>query len=402
MSRTAVLLRSLFWIAVAMVVTYPASLSPSEMLIGHPDVDVWNHAWGYWFVPHTIGSFQLPFSTDLIGVPEGGDLYFIDMLGALLGTPFAWLFGPAVAYNLVMIVRVASAGMAGQTLANEVLGPGPHGAFAGVGLATLPFLLSEMSNGISEVVAIHWIAWSLWAGWRVMNEPSRRGWVRLGVLVGLSTAASFYYGLVTMMMLSVLGGLRVVRAARTGWRPTWLDLKEPALGVGAVVALALPFWGAFQWSLHSANALIVRPKELAVGWILSHNAVDPRTYVMPGDFQSVDLASYGEAFLHTGYLRWVVIGLAVVGVVRHAKLRDWGIAALVSLVVGLGPVLYLGEWVTVGGYSVSLPFYWAQLVLPDVAITHPLRLSIGGQIVADSARQILLAPPGASSPYSPR
>ena len=72
MSRTAVLLRSLFWIAVAMVVTYPASLSPSEMLIGHPDVDVWNHAWGYWFVPHTLGSFQLPFSTDLIGVPEGG------------------------------------------------------------------------------------------------------------------------------------------------------------------------------------------------------------------------------------------------------------------------------------------------------------------------------------------
>jgi hypothetical protein len=62
-------------------------------------------------------------------------------------------------------------------------------------------------------------------------------------------------------------------------------------------------------------------------------------------------------------------------------MRSWGWAALVSLVVGLGPVLFIGEWVKLGGHAVSLPFYWAQQVLPDVAITHPLRLSIGGQII---------------------
>ena len=380
MSRTAVVLRSAFWVAVAMVVAYPTSLSPQSMLLGHPDVDVWNHAWGFWFVPHQLASFSLPFATDLIGVPEGGDLYFIDMVGALLGTPISWIFGPAAAYNAVMIGRIAAAGMAGQTLTQEVLGPGPHTAFAGLGLATLPFLLAEMSNGISEVVAIHWIAWSLWAACRLMASPSRRAWIRLGVLIGLTTAASFYYGLVTIMMVTVLGGLHGVRLWRAGRRLEFGMLRDPLRGMGASAALALPFWGAFQWSLHSENALIVRPKEFAVGWILSHNAVDPRTYVMPGSFQSVDLAAYGEAFVHTGYLRWVVIALAVVGIVRQPKVRDWAIAAAVSLVFGLGPILYLGEWVKVGGYSVSLPFYWAQLLLPDVAITHPLRLSIGGQI----------------------
>ena len=43
-------LRTLLWLAVAMVVTWPASLSPASTLIGHPDVDVWNHAWGFWYV----------------------------------------------------------------------------------------------------------------------------------------------------------------------------------------------------------------------------------------------------------------------------------------------------------------------------------------------------------------
>jgi len=382
MSRLEWSLRGLFWVVVALFVTWPASLSPATSLIGHPDVDVWNHAWGYWFIPHQISNLDWPFSTDLIGVPEGGDLYFIDLLGAVIGTPLAWCFGPAVAYNGVMVLRIAGAGLAGQALAGSVLGKGPHCAVAGLGLATLPFLLTEMSNGISEVVAIHWIVWCLWAGWLVLEEPTRKGWVRLAVLFGITTIANFYYGLVSAMVLAVMGGLRGFRAWRAGWRPSRLDAVEPirALVLGAVIAL--PFWGAFQWTLRSENALIVRPKQFGVGWILSHNAVDPRTYFMPGDFQSVDLAAYGEAFVHTGYLRWTVIVLAIIGLVRNPKLRDWGIAAGVSLVLGLGPILYLGEWVKIGGHAVSLPFYWAQLLLPDVAITHPLRLSVGGQIIA--------------------
>ena len=374
-------LRALFWVVVAMGVTWPASMSPSQLLIGHPDVDIWNHAWGYWFVPHQISTLSWPFSTELIGVPQGGDLYFIDLLGALIGSPLSWVFGPAVAYNGVMIGRLAAAGLAGQALAEEVIGRGPHAAVAGLGMISLPFLLAEMSNGISEVIAVHWIVWVLWAGWRVMERPCRKGWLTLGILLGLATIASFYYGLVAALMLSVLGAPRIVTAWRGGWRPVWSDLKPFGQAIAASGAVALPAWIAFQWTLHSDNALIVRPKEFSIGWILSHNAVDPRTYFVPGDFQSVDLTQYGEAFVHTAYLRWTVIVLAVWGVIQRPKLRIWAAAAVVSLVLGLGPILYIGDWVRVGGHAVSLPFYWAQLLLPDVAITHPLRLSIGGQII---------------------
>ena len=62
-----------------------------------------NHAGDTRFIPHQISQFSWPFSTELIGVPQGGDLYFIDLLGAILGALPCWLFGPAVAYNGVMI-----------------------------------------------------------------------------------------------------------------------------------------------------------------------------------------------------------------------------------------------------------------------------------------------------------
>jgi len=396
MNKTRWTLRALFWIAVAMVVTWPASLSPGQLLIGHPDVDIWNHAWGYWFIPHQIANFSWPFSTDLIGVPQGGDLYFIDFLGALMGAPLAWVFGPAVAYNAVMILRLAAAGLAGQALAEVVLGRGPHTTVAGMGMITLPFLLAEMSNGISEVIAVHWIIWVLWAGWQVLERPTPQGWMKLGILGGFATLASFYYGLVSALMLGVLGGVRLASSWKQGWRPVQADVRPVIHGIVVGAMVALPAWIAFQWTLHSDNALIVRPKEFSVGWILSHNAVDPRTYIVPGNFQSVDLAAYGEAFVHTAYLRWSVLLLAVWGVVKRPKLRVWAAAAAVSLVLGLGPVLYFGDWVRIGGHAVSLPFYWAQLLLPDVAITHPLRLSIGGQIIV-----VLLAAGGVASIRKP-
>ncbi|MAY82309.1 MAG: hypothetical protein CL930_16205 [Deltaproteobacteria bacterium] len=317
----------------------------------------------------------------MIGSPDGGTLYFIDMLGALIGTPLSWVFGPAVAYNGVLVLRVAAAGLGGQVLSESVVGRGPHNMVAGIAMATLPFMLAEMSNGISEVVAIHWVIWSLWAGHLAWQQNTWASWRRAGIILGFTTVASFYYGLVAGMVMSVLFLALGWRSIRSGFRPTWDACKHPVLALGVAALVSVPCWLVFQWTLQNDASLIIRPQELAVGWMLSHNAVDPRTYLMWGDFQSVDLASYGEAFRHTGYLRWTVVFFAIVGVMKNPKLRPWAIAAIVSLLMGLGPMLYWGDWVQVGGRAVTLPFYWMQVVLPDVAITHPLRLSVGGQII---------------------
>jgi hypothetical protein len=380
MSRRDWAVRCLVWLGLAVALLAPASLSPSQLLVGHPDVDVWNHAWGYWFVPQAIADLSSPVSTNLIA-PEGGALYFIDMLGALLGAPLAWTLGAAVAYNAVLILRVAAAGLAAQCLTEHVTGRGAHAWVAGVAFASAPYLLSELHNGITEVATVHWIAWVMLATQRVREAPSPARWRWLGLLQGACSAANFYYGLVSAMMIVVVLGWDALSAWRTDRQRPSFPVRSILVAVGLAALVALPFWGTFQWSLITDTAIVVRPSEVASTWMLEHNAVDPRTFFMPGAFQSVDLAAQGEAFLHTGYLRWSLLGLAIMGALSDPRLRPWVWAGLLSAVMGLGPFLWWGEHVMIGGRHVSLPFYWIQLVLPDVAITHTLRLAVGAQLV---------------------
>ncbi len=381
MTRAMWMRRLGIWLCFAVLLTAPVSFQPASLLLGDPAIDVWNHAWGYWFVADSLAQARLPFETPLVGGPEGGVLYFIDTPGALVMLPVTWLFGPAVAYNLALIGRIALAGLAAQMLAEELVGEqGLHGWLAGVAYASTPFLLCELANGISEVCATQWLALTLWAAARALRTGQTRDWVLLGLLQGITSVTTFYYGLTSALVLVLLvGSWWVARAVREGsipLRPLWQGTLAAAVGL----VLVVPHWLVFRASLSSGRALIRRSLELNAR-LVEHNAVDPRVYVTPGDFQSVDLmAIYGEPFVHTGYLRWTVIALAVIAAWRSPRLRAWLALGVASLVLGLGPFLWWGgEWFEVGGRVLSLPFDWLRRLLPQVAITHPLRLSLAAQ-----------------------
>jgi hypothetical protein len=91
------------------------------------------------------------------------------------------------------------------------------------------------------------------------------------------------------------------------------------------------------------------------------------------------LAARGEAFLHSGYLGYSVIALAIYGAYKSQQIQ-WLIAAIVSTVMGLGARLfYDGSWVTTeAGSTFALPFAWIQAVLPQQALTHSLRIAMPG------------------------
>ncbi len=366
------------WALFAAALLAPASVSLGSSLIGDPRIDVWNHAWGYWFVAEALGRGALPWDTPLVGAPAGGVLYYIDMMGAVLATPLTWTLGPGPAYNLTLLLRVALAGFAARGLAGELTGRGPHTVLAGVAYASTPFLLSELANGISEVCATQWLAFTLWAAARAFRRGGWSDYALLGLAQGLTSVSTFYYGLCSAILVAV---------AFVGWRGArWRDgLPPPLVGrVGLAAALALvlitPQWAAFRASLTDPRALIVRDPSLNQQ-LMVHSAVDPRIFFLPGDFQSVDLAGiYGEPFLHTGYLRLSVLGLALYGAWARPRARPWLALGALSLVLGMGPFLWWGgDWARVDGNLLSLPFEWLRQLLPQVAITHPLRLSLGAQ-----------------------
>ena len=149
-----IVFRFLIWFCIACLLCWPVPFYLDSLLIGDSDIDVWNHAWGYWYVSQAFDNGFLPLETDLVGAPNGGLLYYIDMMGATLSFPITYCFGPAVAYNITLLVRIALSALGAQYLCRELTRDGLHTWVAGLAYATSPFLLCELGNGISEVCAI--------------------------------------------------------------------------------------------------------------------------------------------------------------------------------------------------------------------------------------------------------
>ena len=56
---------ALGYFAFAAVLLAPAWVR--GQLVGHPDVDIWNHIWGYWFVADALASGRLPWRAPAAG-----------------------------------------------------------------------------------------------------------------------------------------------------------------------------------------------------------------------------------------------------------------------------------------------------------------------------------------------
>ena len=125
------LFRFILWFCVACLLCWPIPIYLDSLLIGNPDIDVWNHAWGYWYVAQAFEQGEMPLETDLVGAPNGGLLYYIDMMGATLAFPITYFFGPAVAYNITLLVRIAVAALGAQYFCRELTREGMHTWVAG-------------------------------------------------------------------------------------------------------------------------------------------------------------------------------------------------------------------------------------------------------------------------------
>ena len=371
------------WFGLAIILCIPSSLIPHAKLLGDPAIDVWNHAWGYWFVFQSILSGSLPLETTLIGAPAGGTIYYIDTPGAVIALPLTTLFGPAVAYNIVLLCRLAIAGLATQGLIEEWLGSKSIWSWiGGWATMTLPFLLCELSNGISEVCAIQWGICALWMTERATTQNKWTDWIALGIFQGLTISSTFYYGLAFGLLLIFLILGRIAERVPTQGSTAFGLLKGAITAACIAVIVASPYAITFWMSIQSESRLVMRDNSLH-DQLLRHNAVDPKIYWMWGDFQSVNLKEkYGEPFVHTAYLRWSLLPMAVWAGIADKRLRLWLGAMVFSLILGLGNFLWWNEeWIYLGEQMISLPFDWIRQVLPQIAITHPLRLSIGGQVI---------------------
>ena len=329
-------------------------LGPSLLrggFVGDEGVDVWSHVWGMAWFADSLVHFQVPWTADGLRHPEGGVLWYIDVLGALLATPWMAMGAMVAGYNLVLVAQSVLAAVSGWFWERSLGGAGPTAAVA---LATTPFLLCTWSNGVLEA---GWLGLVALAGALAMRESRLAG-----LVVGLAFVATPYLGISAAVVAGVAlltrGNYRLL-----AW--TW--------GIGAVVALPMALGLAAGFDDPRSLAIKPPPGPRWPTWRI--NGVDPRAFIQPGDFWSVRIHGDGAPpFKRTPYLGITVLVGTVVALVRRRVAAGWVLPVLVGVVLALGPVLYFGgdfvRWAS--GDVVWLPFGWVWS-LTGVGMDHPLR-----------------------------
>jgi hypothetical protein len=368
-------------LVLCVVLTWPVVLFPTELLMGHPGNDNWNHVWGYWWVAEAVTQGQWPQWTELLSYPDGGTLYFIDTVQALIATPIYMLVGPAMAFNLVIMFGFALSAWGAWLLAHRLTGDPVCSGIAMVIYGASPHLLGQAYNGISETVCAGWLPIALWSLLHFLDRPNWRRALGLGAAMAMTMLTSWYYGLFAVIATAVILGWRALRQV---WIQPWVRSLIRLTGA-AVTGLLLvgPLLAVFRASLDAPDALVTRDPEFVAASLLYHNITDIIAFFEPTKVPSPDLlAMYGEELVIVIYLGWVglfLLGYALLATRRHREFGPWIWLGVFFFVFSLGPYLNMfGGMVEVDGRRIPLPFLPLFDALPLFSrISHPFRFVVG-------------------------
>jgi hypothetical protein len=326
--------------------------------------------WNFWWTKTALSEGRTPLFTDRLLHPEGASLAFhtFPLPYSLASLPAQLLLpgpdGLVVALNLVILGSFLLAALGAYRLAWHVTGSGTGAVAAGLLYALTPFRFLNTARlhllG-TEVLPFATLAWI-----RLLEEPSRGRALGVGAWLALAFYTSQEYALFLCLLfaLSLIPRLGARAAPRAG---------PIALAALAFLALASPLLARQAVDWRSGRVEPARSMEEIDKWRPA-----ARSFVVPsrqhpvwgGAFAAA--GEYGDgrtlgmrSETSVGLATWV---LALVGFVagRRGGARMWAAAALVFLVLALGPALRL-----TGSWDTGLPLPYRALV----AALPPLRAS---------------------------
>jgi len=367
------------FVALALWQVSPVLSSPTTLAIGHPGNDVWNHIWGYGFVADSIMAGQWPIHTDMLNWPSGGTLWFIDMMGAIITLPVNVLSGPVAAYNASYLIQWTLCGVGMYALAWSVTGSALGAWLAGLAYQSMPHLMGQAYNGISETLMAGFLPLALLALRRLFQAPSHGRAVAAGFTLGITALANWYYGLFAgIALLGLLArGLRrnTLNAIKMHHRTA-----QTFLITGAVVVA--PAFAVFTASMSADDAVVTRDPQFVWATLVLHNMTDVVSFFRPGKHYSPDLkALFGEDLLVIVYLGHFLLWPALLALASRfrTRVRSWATLGAVYGLLCLGPFLFIGgDYVQAFGGWIPLPFLGLFEWFPMFSrISHAYRFAVG-------------------------
>jgi hypothetical protein len=376
------------YVALAVLVTYPAIVQFTTNVPGDLLADRDQNLWNLWWVREAMSRTTNPYHTGMLYYPYGVDLYYhtLGLPLGLIGLLPQLLFGLPAAYNTVLLAAFTLSGYGAFRLALRFIPPGEAGkrntplaiyfpAFVGgLVFAFTPYTLDAL-KGQLEVLSLQWMPFYAEA-WIV---AWRTGKLRYGALSGvffaLAALSSLYYAVYLAIFSLAYLGYRLWTRQRER-RPAGL---LPTLVVAPIVGLALmlPLLAGLVRDRDNPRLAVAAGPEhrLAHSADLLSFIAPPHDHVLIG-WQPTDRPGVNEPPIHDYLtLGYAALALAIVGGVvswRRSGGKFWMALALLALVLSMGPELQVGRNLT----GIPLPFRLLEWLPGAEAIAKPERLVV--------------------------
>lgn len=362
------------YVALALVMTVRTWVDPAHRTPGFAG-DNFGFVDAIAWIPHALSTGHNPLFMSAIDYPHGVNLAWNTSvpLGAVLVWPVTAVFGPVVAFNLLVSGWLALDGWCVWLWLKRHV-RSSAAAFAGGALVVLgPWAVSHIPD--LQLIS-YWPVPLMLISLEKMVAGSRRFW-RWSLLLGVLGAVQFYLAPEIFAMAVIAFGIGVVvlaLARRDRLRDRGV---QSAMGIAAAAVLCglliAPFVAyqllgpyAIKGTVQPVNLYVTDLQNLVVPtaatWLWPHSLTDAQTLAWTGA---------GEA---TAYIGVPLLLLAVVAAVRWRRTPAVTVVALTSLLVA---ILSLGPQLHAAGHDTGVPLPgWFLSHLPFLADMLPVRLSL--------------------------
>ena len=378
MKRLSHLLAYLFYLGVALVITWPLATVFTTHLVGHPFSDSYEYIRHIWWIKHALQTGQPLFFQPLLAYPDGlpGAWLWSAPLQSFPAWLFAFIMPLPAAYNLQALLTLALNGWALYWLVWKLTGQRGAALLAGVAFMAFPAMQGQIAAGHVGLLVL-WPAPLYFYVLLRVRETGDLRWIGLGALLFvLSLSGNLLLLMYVLFPLTALLALSLL--VERNWR--WLRRVVLVVVLGGALSLILFLPTVFE----SLSAPLREGGEITFSADLLTIVTPSFQHPVFGNLEYTHRILGEDPFEKPGYVGILAALLSAIAVWRRKEARWWLLLAFIAWVLSLGPLLkVMGELlrIRVGEYESYVTLPWAALHnLPLVSIARtPARfnLSVG-------------------------
>jgi hypothetical protein len=248
-----ILLPALFYLAWAILFTYPLLMHLGDGVVLSSGADAWLHLWDLWWADKSlVGLHTNPLFTTFLYHPTGVSLAYhsLDLFNGVLSIPLQHIFGLTTSFNLLLIANLTVDGLAAYWLCLERIGSTGGALLGGALFSAAPLMGTSVNLGQLDEVTAWWLPLFILALWRALDSPGwvwqpgggRKATLCAGICLAGASLATWYFtaGLVIFTVIFVPAYIiQRRRSSAMPWPSGWWQAATKVLPILCLFVLLL-------------------------------------------------------------------------------------------------------------------------------------------------------------------